>query len=362
MASFHEAYKAKTRLAPAYLKKKGIVGIGVGYVNPAKPSKGASVIVYTAKASAAAKLSIPSAVTTSSGGSSVSVPIRVIVSGHIKANKATISQLRDRIRPVPAGYSVGYPSIPGSGGVSGTAGLIVINNPQRNQLLICSNNHVLNRNNTAGFSETVQPGAADGGNTVTDRIGRLERFIRLQPNATNFLDAATSIPLSNSLLNPRYAGVGVIPGHLLTYRVGERFKKSGRTTGFVRGTVESVNSDFNVDYGTYGGLGTILFRNQTVVLGSSAVSLPGDSGSVWLRDSDSFAAAVNYASTSNGLRSISYPFNWFAQAFNVLVARPAGSTGRVKGKRQTSPAYAQPLTARQLSSIKIVRARRARRK
>jgi hypothetical protein len=92
--------------------------------------------------------------------------------------------------------------------------------------------------------------------------------------------------------------------YLNTYRLGERFKKVGRTTGFVTGTVESVNTDIQVDYGTFGGLGTINFKNEIVVVGTKPVSLPGDSGSVWLTASDNYAAALNFAAPASGLRSI----------------------------------------------------------
>ncbi|UHA75064.1 hypothetical protein [Paenibacillus sp. 481] len=90
------------------------------------------------------------------------------------------------------------------------------------------------------------------------------------------------------------------------------------------------------------------------------MSLPGDSGSVWLRNSDNFVAAVNFASTSNGLRSISYPFSWLAQIFDVDVAKPnvVSGTGRVKNKRKHSYAYVKPLTSKQLASIKVIAVRR----
>ncbi|WAH37774.1 chymotrypsin family serine protease [Alicyclobacillus dauci] len=364
MANFRAACHAKSGICQSLLKKRGVVGVGVGYADSKNPKKGAAVIVYTRKAATASNLSLPQNVTVRMQGKPVSVPVRFIASGPIFAN-GTVSptQFRGRIRPVPGGYSVGYPSIPGSNGVSGTAGIIGINFPGRNQLYICSNNHVLNRNNSTGFTETIQPGAADGGRSGPDTIGRLDRFVPLRKDAVNFLDAATSIPLSNSLLDPRYALVGALPGHLLSYGVGERFKKVGRTTGFVRGTVESINVDVNVNYGNYGGLGVIRFTNQTVVVSNTPISLPGDSGSIWLRDQDNFVAAVNFAGPAGGLRSICFPFNTFAQVFGIRVARPGRTVGAVKMPKTKRPyAHTRPLTKQQLAKIKVVTANRMKRR
>ncbi|MBD8498022.1 hypothetical protein [Paenibacillus arenosi] len=362
MANFYAAYKAKIKHAAQLLQKKGIVGVGVGYKNPKQPKQGACVIIYTETASAVSTSSVPKSVSTTVQGKVVQVPIRTIVSGKVKVfhdAKAKVAPYTDRIRPVPGGYSVGYPSLPGSPGVSGTGGLIAINYPARTQYYVCSNNHVLNRNNSADYTETIQPGAADSGQATTDEIGRLDRFIPLQKTGDNYLDAATCIPLDNSLLSPTYATVGVVPGHLLTYRVGEVFKKVGRTTGAVTGTVESVHTDFTVNYGDYGGLGVIQFRDQSVILGATPTSLPGDSGSIWLRSSDNYAAAVNYAGFEDGLRSISYPFNWFSQLFNVRVAQPNIGAGDIKGVRMKSYSYTRPLTKKQISTLKSVLARKA---
>ena len=47
MATFHEALKHKNRLSPVLLKRAEVMGVGVGYADPKKPTSGASVIVYT---------------------------------------------------------------------------------------------------------------------------------------------------------------------------------------------------------------------------------------------------------------------------------------------------------------------------
>lgn len=362
IATFREALRAKQQLVKKWKRMPGVIGIGVGYVNGKNKKDGVCVVMYTVDASATVARRCPScvAVKRQKEKGHVSVPVRTIASGRccchpVARPAAARGKYRRRIRPVVAGYSVGYP------GISGTAGLIVAQAARRAQRYLLSNNHVLNRNNTSGYTETIQPGGADGGRSGSSRIGRLYRFVRLKKNAVNYMDAALSIPTAASLLAPRYATVGAVPGHVLGYAVGARFKKVGRTTGRVTGVVESIHTDIDVDYGTQGGLGSIRFRNQTVIRGRTAVSLPGDSGSVWLT-SGNYAAAVNYAGSADGRLSIAFPVHWAMQAFGIRVARASGKVGRVvRMGRRKHAGYTQPLTAAQLKRIVTAAAAAGRR-
>ncbi|MDF2681747.1 MAG: hypothetical protein K0R47_2937 [Brevibacillus sp.] len=362
MATFREALRAKQQLLKKWKGMPGVIGIGVGYVNGKDKKDGACIVVYTIDASASVVKRCPSCVAVKRHKTKghVSVPVRTIASGRccchpIARPTVTSRRYRRRIRPVIAGYSVGYP------GISGTAGLIVSQAARRAQRYLLSNNHVLNRNNTSSYTETIQPGGADGGRSGTSRIGRLYRFVRLQKNAVNYMDAALSIPTSNGLLAPRYATVGTVRGHVRGYAVGARFKKVGRTTGRVSGVVESIHTDIDVDYGSLGGLGTIRFRNQTVIRGQTAVSLAGDSGSVWLT-SGNYAAAVNFAGSADGRLSIAFPVHWAMQAFGVRVARANRSSGRlVQSGLRNQARYTQPLTAAQLRKVVTKKAAAGRR-
>nr|WP_234414403.1 S1 family peptidase [Paenibacillus sp. CAA11] len=351
--NFKDANIVKERLSRQMLKKRGVHAIGVGLHNPKQPRKGAAIIVYTGAVTATTlnRLGIKKKATIRSRGKKVSVPIRVLVTPKFQAHayKAR-QQFTRRIRPVQAGYSVGTPQ------VSGTAGLIVAGSGESRYLL--SNNHVLNQNNTSGYSETIQPGGADDGRARVDRIGQLSRFVRLKKKGTNLLDAAISVPIRRSILSPRYAIFGALPGHVNTYKVGDKFKKVGRTTGLTQGTVESVNTDIQVDYGDYGNLGIVNFKNQTVVRGEKPVSLSGDSGSVWLTNRGNFAAAVNYAGSADGKLSISFPVQWAMQAFGIRVAKPGSASGRVKTRkiRGDKQRYALPLTAKELGKVRVVKA------
>ena len=355
LASFRKAYLLKKRIAASILKQKGIHGVGVGYRDPNRPGKGAAIIVYadamattgrTRKSRNKRRPSVPRYLKSRSG-----VPFRIVRSPRFCKKGTNGSPFTRRIRPVIAGYSVGTPE------GSGTAGLIVSNDACGRSRLILSNNHVLVDNNTRSYAPTLQPGGADGGAVPHDQIGRLDRFVRLSKRKANYLDAATSRPLRRSLLKPTYAVFGSVPGYLQCYKIGDRFKKVGRTSGVVTGTVESIHTDVEVDYGDYGHLGTITFKDQSIIRGKRPVSLDGDSGSVWLTSKGNYAAAVNFAGSDNGMLSIAYPVGWFMQVFGTRVAQTG--TGRLlKARRGPTGKYAciRPLSAKLLRRLRPIKA------
>lgn len=355
MATFEEALQAKEHLVKRWKKMPGVVGIGVGHTKGKDGKRGACVVLYTVSAVAAVQKRCPRCVSMKSSaiGTRVSVPVRTVVSGRCRCHPLVKSKAagtyRRRIRPVVAGYSVGYP------GISGTAGLIVSGAVRRAQRYLLSNNHVLNRNNSSDYTETIQPGGADGGRSGRDRIGRMYRYVRLQPNGVNYLDAAISIPTSNGLLVPLYATVGRVRGYVRSYAVGTRLKKVGRSSGLVSGTVESIHTDIEVDYGR--NLGILRFRNQTIIRGSSPVSLAGDSGSVWLTNNN-YAAAINFAGSADGLISISFPVQWAMQAFGITVAKAAKTTGAALSPRRKGE-HTRPLSEAELRRIEVKTVRRA---
>ncbi|MCP3776090.1 S1 family peptidase [Paenibacillus sp. MZ04-78.2] len=341
VATFMAARRMKRKMATRLLKKNGVYGVGIGYRDPANPKKGAAVIIYTDKVSSASLGLVPSMFTAKAKGKGADVPIRIVKTGKIRAH----ANYTGRIRPVPPGYSVGTTK------GSGSAGLIVTNRSKAANRYLLSNNHVLNPNNATRTTETLQPGGADGGRPGTDRIGRLYSYVKLEKNKDNFIDAALSVPTNNRLLNPNYPTVGAIPGYVTSYRVGEQFKKVGRTTGLVNGRVESIDTDIQIDYG--GRLGVLNFKNQTVIRGTTPISLAGDSGSVWLRRADNYAAAVNFAGSLDGRLSIAFPVRWAMQAFGTKVALASGAS-KVKQVTavKTSRAYVRKLPANVLARIK----------
>ncbi len=357
MATFYEAYRTKEYLSKKFLKRKGIVGIGVGYADPKHPNKGAGINVYTDNIGLAAKRRLLKTLTAAISTERTPVPVRLIPTGPAFATAALSTgaikqaEYMRRVRPVPAGYSVS--PTPSFG--SGTAGLIV---HRGGQLFLASNNHVLSIDNGRTAPPTVQPGQGDGGTLANDHIGRLYAFVPLRRVGNNYVDAAVTLPLTNSLLDPRY-GVNriTVDGDLLP-RVGARLFSESRTTGRRPGVVESVNTDIRVRYGDpYRDLlGVVQFRNQTIIRGNFA---EGDSGVVWLQSTffgGTRAVAMSFAGFNLGTRAISFPMTWFNQLFGTQVAQPSGQTVKLRRFNvRGNYKYAQPLTQKVLSSIKVVR-------
>ena len=272
MATFAAAQAASAQLsqrATATGTGADVVSVGIGHLDPQDHSKGAAVVVYTRKGLARERVAAHRAsVRVTADGRQVEVPVRVEESGeffaHLQALQEESGQARrpadraaatpdpeyiKRIRPLVAGYSVGTTH------GSGTAGLIVIKN---NTLYILSNDHVLNLNNTTGFSATLPPGAADRGTDPTDRIGRLFQFVQLQASG-NSQDSAIAVPTNQGDLNPRYGrGRITVPGHYLRFDVGTDAIKAGRTTGDINdGYADSITTgDTTINYNGFGGLST----------------------------------------------------------------------------------------------------------
>lgn len=346
MATFYEVSKAKEQVVENLLKQSGILGVGVGFYDPKNPKNGASIIIYSQKA-VAQTMSIPNTISATIEGKNLKVPVRIVKNNPFKTNLSTApTQFTRRIRPVKAGYSVGTPKWSGTGGV-------VVTNSARTRLFLLSNNHVLNKDNSSGYTETLQPGGADGGRSVKDRIGRLYSYVKLK-KSSNYIDGALSIPSSNRLLSTSYAILGNLRGHFVSYKVGARFVKVGRTTGLVGGWVESINTDVKVNYGSYGGLGEILFKNQTIIRSNVPISLPGDSGSVWVDYKSKRAAAVNYAGTQDGKLSVSYPIHWALQAFKMNVAT-INQSSQLSDKSKADKSYTRPLTPDELKALDILK-------
>jgi hypothetical protein len=199
--------------------------------------------------------------------------------------------LTRRMRPCPAGFSIGnvsitagtlgsvvYDFLPGASTNPPTAGVGV---PAR--FYVLSNNHVLAASNGAPLgSPIVQPGTFDGGIDPQDRIATLSRFIPIQfdppvprDQHRNLVDAAIGeCSFQNASREIYFNGAPrawVRKGGL---RAGDKVRKTGRTTNLTLGRVIVTNATIDVNYG---GGRTARFLNQIV---TSNMSAGGDSGSL----------------------------------------------------------------------------------
>jgi len=216
--------------------------------------------------------------------------------------------LRRRMRPCPAGFSVGNVAV-----TAGTLGSVVydflpgastdppgpgIGVPARYYLL--SNNHVLAASNAAQIgSAIVQPGVFDGGVDPKDRIATLTRFVPIQfapavpvDRHNNVVDAALAqCEFSDATREIYFSGAPRAWRRKANVSVGDLVKKTGRTTNITFGRV--ISTDATVDVG-YGASGIARFRDQIL---TTNISAGGDSGSL-VTSLDDVAVGLLFAGSS----------------------------------------------------------------
>jgi hypothetical protein len=201
--------------------------------------------------------------------------------------------LTRRTRPVEIGVSVGHFAI-----TAGTVGAFVrINGDGAPRLL--SNNHVLaDENRGTPGDEILQPGRVDGGRSGADRIGGLERFVALERDGVNEVDAALAVLDAGIGVDPEIEGIGRVAS-LASIEDVEAVVKVGRTTGRTEGNVSAIEVDnVVVEYSA----GTLRFDNQVEISGTARgpFSQGGDSGSMIVAGGAPEAVALLFAGSDQG--------------------------------------------------------------
>jgi hypothetical protein len=199
--------------------------------------------------------------------------------------------LRRRMRPCPAGLSIGNVAI-----TAGTlAGAVYDFQPGASvdppapgigtpsQFYVLSNNHVLAASNAAPLgSAIVQPGPFDGGADPQDRIATLSRFIPIQFAPTipldrqqNVVDCAVGVcDFQDATREIYFNGPPRGWRRKANVAVADLVRKTGRTTNTSFGRIVSVDATIDVGFGA---AGTARFRDQIV---TTNISAGGDSGSL----------------------------------------------------------------------------------
>ena len=289
------------------LSRPNVVGVGTGYKTVrGQRTDQVGIVVLVSEKLPKAGLGEGAMIASEVDG----VPTDVIEVGVLRAQPTPT----DRWRPAPGGVSIGHYRI-----TAGTLGAIVRDRATGARLIL-SNNHVLANSNDAILGDAIlQPGPADGGQTGTATIARLERFVTIQfssspgtcsvahgvakvanalaglvgskhrldtrqsdPQASNLVDAAVAMPDEDADVLDEIHEIGKVSG---TVEAGLTMPvlKSGRTTGFTAGQVIVLDTTVNINYGT---LKKAQFTDQIV---TSPMSQGGDSGSLVV-ERDSFQA------------------------------------------------------------------------
>jgi hypothetical protein len=201
-----------------------------------------------------------------------------------------------RTRPLLIGSSVGHYRI-----TAGTLGAFVVLR-KGGEVRVLSNNHVLADEDRGKKGDAIlQPGAYDGGRAPQDRIGGLDRAVKLKPRGTNRVDAALGAVDGSVAYDPRtLRGVGTLSG-LAKSPVEDTgpVEKLGRTTGHTRGRVTAFELD-NVVVGY--DMGNLRFDDQIEVEadGAGSFSQGGDSGSLVFASEDRGAFGLLFAGSDQG--------------------------------------------------------------
>jgi len=325
------------------LKKKNVTGVGVGYkVRGGQVTDELCLVTLVRRKVAVAELSAQDLVPKDIQG----VVTDVLEVGEIVAHKART----DRWRPAPPGVSIGHYNI-----TAGTFGAVV-RDVTTNKRLILSNNHVLaNSNNASKGDAILQPGAADGGRNPQDRIGSLERFVKINMeggsddggstcSVANFMaallnlaakmvgsksrlatyrtaqssgaaqlnrvDAAVATPMSDDAISDEIIDIGRVT-KTREAELNMSVKKSGRTTSTTSGQITTINAMVEVGYG-----GSLVARFEDQIV-TTNISQPGDSGSLLVTPDGSGYAAVGLLFAGSDQVTIHCPIQAVMELLNV---------------------------------------------
>ena len=198
--------------------------------------------------------------------------------------------LRNRVRPVKGGYSVGHFKIT-AGTIATCVKDAVPVTGITNRYYILSNNHVLANSNSGSLGDPIlQPGPFDGGVNPADIVARLARFVPINfTGGNNIVDCAIAEGDFDDLDREIYWN-DYVQG-MVAPVLGMRLQKTGRTTGHTTGTITSVNATVNVGYG---GGNVAKFVNQIV---TTLMGQGGDSGSLML-DMNNNAVGLLFAGSA----------------------------------------------------------------
>ncbi|MEM1551578.1 MAG: hypothetical protein QXH03_02775 [Candidatus Bathyarchaeia archaeon] len=233
------------------------------------------------------------------------IPVKIIQAGPFYMLQART----DRWRPMVGGISIGHYKI--------TAGTLscMVRDIRTGEVLLLSNNHVFAMQ-FSGYElgekgdPILQPGPYDGGTLPNDKVGELERWIKVylpsevgQPGAgkgLNLIDAAVAKPTLPDIIKPTVLDIGR-PVEPYDAKAGTKVRKSGRTTGLTYGTVVVDNFVVNV-YIEKGSPLYYTFTDQLFIQPppSQVFAQPGDSGSLTTLSTTSNPVGLLFAGDEDG--------------------------------------------------------------
>jgi len=296
-----EALEVKEKRKGELLKIEGVTGVGV---------RNQRLVVYVESPEVAPELPL----------SLDDMKVTAIVTGKIRplvhplSLQAFATARTARWRPAIGGVSVGTPDI-----TAGTLGCIVFDKVTREPLIL-SNNHVLAQDygdlrKAYRGKDCLQPGRYDEGSSPADRIGGLERWVRVEYEG-NLIDAAVAKPDSPDLVKAEILDVGALSGSVEP-ALGMSVFKSGRTSGLTSGKIQDVHATVKVE-----GWGTVVFEDQVV---TGFMGSPGDSGSALFTYVNNLPYLVGVLHAGSSLVTVHSKFRYVSDLLGVDVGAHVGA-------------------------------------
>jgi len=254
-----------------------------------------------------------------------------------KPVKGATSHKARQARPIALGVSGGNSTDTANGYCcSGTLGALVQKNGQQ---FILSNTHVfagdwVNGGNgrVASVGDDInQSGLIDVGCQVIagDMVADLTDWAPI--NSMDNVDAAIAAVRAGQVkTNGEILGIGTIASTTAAPFVGQGVKKSGRTTGFTRSSVSSLNATITVGYSDEcaGGSYSKTFTGQVIINNKGSRFLAGgDSGSLMVEDVATNPRAVGLLYAGSSSVAIANPINHVLAYFGVTMVGGAASAG-----------------------------------
>jgi hypothetical protein len=177
---------------------------------------------------------------------------------------------------------------------TGTLAAIVRDLATQDRYLL-SNWHVLCGGPEASVGDAIsQPGPLDLGNNPAKEVARLERWLRLSEQ----IDAAIARLVDGVEWSEELFGTTVTPVDVVSPALGMSVVKSGAVSGISRAMVDGISGSYRIDYSNFGDgpewmEGFRLIPDAAAP--ASALSLEGDSGSLWVEQSTGNAVGLHFA-------------------------------------------------------------------
>lgn len=244
-------------------------------------------------------------------------------------------------RPILLGSSGGSTTDSVNGSCcSGTLGSLV--QDSSGKLYILSNTHVLAGDSATGGNGKVskkgdpinQPGYIDVNcqNKSSDYVAKLSNWIRIVPNGKTPVDAAIAEIMPGQVdTKGTIMQIGTISSTPVDAFVGQKVKKSGRTSGLTRGKISGLNATITVEYSEECGGKEYesTFENQILITPGSFLQ-GGDSGSLLVEDVDTNPRPIGLCFAGSDSVSIANPIRDVLNALNVTMVGTPGQSKAVE--------------------------------